>query len=213
MILLNRLCLLTSLLCFVALDISLYAESKEMKLSQHKNEDKATASETTIKPDTKIIIEDLKNDEGIKGIRSTFLVKARLKDVWKWIRDVDYLPELFPAVKKVTLVQQVSANTIIWEYQFESAMGKKVLNVKRSIDDDNYQVKWKRTKGDMKYYAGGWNIKSSQKYSGWVEVQYSNFINAGTFIPYFLVKRNSKKNAEVMVHRLREFVGEGVPLQ
>ena len=58
----------------------------------------------------------------------------------------------------------------------------------------------------MSYYAGAWKIKASDKYKGWVDCTYSNFVDAGTFIPFFLVIRTSKENAESMVPSLRNLV-------
>ena len=159
-------------------------------------------------PSLEIQIEELENKDGIEGIAATFFIKGSAEDVWKWIRDVDHLDKLFPAVMKVIKVKDVDTNATIWEYHLDSPLGEKVLNVKRFINDKKLEVKWKRTEGDFNYYGGSWNIKTYKKYPGWVEVRYSNFINAGMFIPYFIVRSKGKSNAKAMAPTLRKLVAQ-----
>ena len=160
-------------------------------------------------PSLKMQVKEQKNKDGIEGITVRFFVKGRVQDVWNWVKGVENLGKLFPAVKKVTKVKDKSDGAIIWEYQLDSTLGTKILNVERRVDDTKRSVKWKRIEGDLKYYAGSWQLRQSEKYPGWVECRYSNFIDAGTLIPYFIVKKSSRKNADAMVPKLRKLVSEG----
>jgi hypothetical protein len=157
-------------------------------------------------PPQTLDMKEIKNEDGIKGLTVNFFVKGKTEDVWKWIGSVEHLGKLFPAVKKVVKVKDIDANTILWNYTLETSLGTKVFNVKRAIDEKNFSVKWKRTDGDMDYYGGSWKIMASEKYPGWVDCTYSNFVNAGWYIPYFKVISTSKENAQSMVPSLRKMV-------
>ncbi|KQC11064.1 MAG: hypothetical protein APR62_10695 [Smithella sp. SDB] len=157
-------------------------------------------------PPQTLDMKEVKNEDGIKGVTVNFFVKGKPEDVWKWIGGVEHLGKLFPAVKKVVKVKDVEANTILWNYTLKTSLGTKVFNVKRAVDEKSFSVKWKRTDGDMNYYGGSWKLISSEKYPGWVDCTYSNFVDVGSLIPYFLVISTSKENAEAMVPSLRKMV-------
>ena len=157
-------------------------------------------------PPQTLDMKDAVNEDGIDGITVNFFVQGKPEEVWKHISNVEHLNKLFPAVKKIVKVKDIDADNIIWNYTLESALGIKIFNVKRTNDEKNLSIKWKRTDGDMKYYGGSWKIKASDKYPGWVDCTYSNFVNAGWYIPYFKVKATSKENAEAMVPSLRKLV-------
>lgn len=157
-------------------------------------------------PPQTIDIREVENEDGIPGIKVNFFVKGKPADVWKWLRDVDHLGKLFPAVKKIEKVKDLGDNTVLWKYNLDTTLGTKIFNVKRSVDDKNLSVKWKRTEGDLSYYAGSWELKASDKYPGWVDCTYTNFVDAGRWVPYFIVKGTSKDNAESMVPSLRKLV-------
>ena len=185
------------------------AATAEEEAGGEKSPEAAAETAKSAAPSLKMQIKEQKNKDGIEGIAVRFFVKGQVQDVWNWIKGVENLGKLFPAVKKVTKVKDKGDNTIIWEYQLDSTLGTKILNVERKVDETKRSVKWKRVDGDMKYYAGSWQLRQSMKYSGWVECRYSNFIDAGALIPYFLVKKSSKKNAEAMAPKLRKLVSEG----
>lgn len=169
------------------------------------------ASDEAVKsaaPSLKMQVKEQKNKDGIEGIAVRFFVKGRVQDVWNWIKGVENLGKLFPAVKKVTKIKDKGDGTIIWEYQLDSTLGTKILNVERKVNEAKRSVKWKRIEGDLKYYAGSWQLRQSMKYPGWVECRYANFIDAGTLIPYFIVKKTSRKNADAMMPKLRKLVSE-----
>jgi ribosome-associated toxin RatA of RatAB toxin-antitoxin module len=151
-------------------------------------------------------MKDITNEDGIDGITVNFFVKGKTEDVWKYISDVEHLNKLFPAVQKTVKVKEIDANNIIWNYTLKSSLGIKIFNVKRTNDEKNGSIKWKRTDGDMKYYGGGWKIKASDQFPGWVDCTYSNFVDAGWFLPFALVKRTSRENAEAMVPSLRNLI-------
>jgi hypothetical protein len=157
-------------------------------------------------PPQTLDMKEVKNEDGIKGLTVNFFVKGNPEDVWKWISGIEHLGELFPAVKKVAKVKEIDANTILWNYTLKTSLGTKVFSVKRAIDEKNFSIKWKRTEGDMNYYGGSWKLIASDKYPGWVDCTYSNFIDAGSLIPYFLVISHSKENAQDMVPTLRKMV-------
>lgn len=157
-------------------------------------------------PPQTLDIKEVTNEDGIDGITVNFFVKGKPEEVWKYISDVEHLNKLFPAVKKIVKVKEIDANTILWNYTLESALGTKIFNVNRTNDEKFFSIKWKRTDGDMKYYGGSWKIIASDKFPGWVDCTYSNFVNAGWYIPYFKVKATSKENAEAMVPSLRKLV-------
>ena len=157
-------------------------------------------------PPQTLDMKEIKNEDGIKGLTVNFFVKGKTEDVWKWIGSVEHLGKLFPAVKKVVKVKDIDANTILWNYTLETSLGTKIFNVKRTVDEKNFSVKWIRTDGDMDYYGGSWKLMASEKYPGWVDCTYSNFVNAGWYIPYFKVISTSKENAQSMVPSLRKMV-------
>jgi len=155
-------------------------------------------------PPQTLDMKEIKNEDGIKGLTVNFFVKGKTEDVWKWIGSVEHLGKLFPAVKKVVKVKDIDANTILWNYTLETSLGTKIFNVKRTVDEKNFSVKWIRTDGDMDYYGGSWKLMASEKYPGWVDCTYSNFVNAGWYIPYFKVISTSRENAQSMVPSLRK---------
>lgn len=157
-------------------------------------------------PPLALDMKEVKNEDGIKGVTVNFFVKGKPEDVWKWVGGVEHLSKLFPAVKKVVKVKDIDANTVLWNYTLETAIGTKVFNVKRTADEKTFSVKWKRTDGEMDYYGGSWKLVASEKYPGWVDCTYSNFVNAGWYIPYFKVISTSKENAQAMVPSLRKMV-------
>ncbi len=157
-------------------------------------------------PSLEMDIKEVENKDGIPGIQVNFFVKGKLKNVWKWLRDVDHLSKLFLSLEKIVKVKDIDSNTILWEYNLDTALGKKIFNVRRSVDDRNYSVKWIRTEGDLQYYGGSWKLKASKEYPGWVDCIYTNFINAAWYVPYWKVKSTSKDNAEAMVPTLRNMV-------
>lgn len=157
-------------------------------------------------PPQTLDMKEVKNEDDIKGLTVNFFVKGKPENVWKWISGIENLGKLFPAVKKVAKVKDIDANTILWNYTLETSLGTKIFNVKRSVDEKNFSVKWIRTDGDMDYYGGSWKLIASEKYPGWVDCTYSNFVNAGWYIPYFKVISTSKENAQAMVPTLRKMV-------
>jgi uncharacterized membrane protein len=157
-------------------------------------------------PPQTLEMKDITNEDGIDGITVNFFVKGKIEDVWKYISDVPNLNKLFPAVKEIVKVKEIDDSNILWNYTLESSLGTKIFNVKRTNDEKNGIINWKRTDGDMKYYGGSWKIKASDKYPGWVDCTYSNFVDAGWFLPFAVVKRTSRENAQAMVPSLRKLV-------
>ncbi|GAB4295343.1 MAG: hypothetical protein Kow0090_10220 [Myxococcota bacterium] len=193
-------------ICFFAVIAVVFSFGFPLFGEEEKPAESDAAAKSEAEPPLGIQIKEVKNDDGIEGIATRFFVKGSVEDVWRWIRDVEHLGKLFPSVKRVTKVKEEDASTTIWEYELESTLGTKVLNVRRTVNDGNFSIKWTRVEGDFKYYGGSWQLKASEKYPGWVECRYSNFIDAGALIPYFIVKKTSKGNAEAMAPALRKLV-------
>ena len=145
-----------------------------------------------------LVITDEKIEGGKKAVKAVFVLKAEPEQVYYILRDVERFTEFMPGSAEVEILEKDT------DYQVVKFSGKRGLLsgdviMKRNIDDNRRRIEWNLVDGPPREVSGYWYVEKSPNSESETVVHYLNYIDAGTLIPGFLVRKYIHSDIKKMV--------------
>ncbi|MBN1904773.1 MAG: SRPBCC family protein [Deltaproteobacteria bacterium] len=149
-----------------------------------------------------------KGKDGKRHIRASFNLKADPDEVYNTLLDVELFPEFMPGSADVKMVEKSS------DYQIVRFSGNRGLLsgdvvMKRIRDLQKRQIEWFLIDGLPKEVRGYWLVETDKNDKSLTVVHYSNYVDAGTLVPGFLVRKFLYEDIEKMVPNIIKRVESG----
>lgn len=109
--------------------------------------------------DRDVLIEDVTNEEGIRGLRTAFLIKARPEAIWNLLVDHKHkrFREVFTDVKELSELRENQAGAEV-RFRVGYAFWKYEYVLQRNFRQPGWRLTWQRVSGDWKSITGEWVI-------------------------------------------------------
>ena len=148
--------------------------------------------------DSRLVITNEKRDDGKKVVKSVFFIKADPEKVYRTLRDVENFTEFMPGAAEVEILEKGHDYQVV---KFSGSRGLLSADIvmKRIIDDKNRRIDWVLVDGPPQEVSGCWCVEEDSKSKSAAVVRYSNYVDAGTLIPEFLVRKYLSKDIKRMV--------------
>jgi ribosome-associated toxin RatA of RatAB toxin-antitoxin module len=160
------------------------------------------------KSDINLIIKNEKRKDGKKAISAVFILKADPELVYSTLRDVEKFSEFMPGSADVEILEK---GTNYQEVRFSGSRGifSADIVVRRIIDDSNKRIDWNIVTGQLREMCGYWYVERDNQRESLTIVHYNNFVDAGTLIPDFLVRKYLREDIKRMVPNIIKRVESG----
>lgn len=155
----------------------------------------ATAAES-------LIIEDVTNDQGVKGLRATFQLNASREAIWDLLTDYDRFTETFTGIRSLEVISEDDQGARV-RFKIKVALLPFDYTLQRDYVRRYELLTWHRTGGDFRHITGSWRILPGPA-EGVNEVIYESFVDIGFLVPQALVRGRAADELEATVARIRE---------
>ena len=154
-----------------------------------------------------IIIEDVTNDQGIHGLRATFLLQASRKAIWTLLTDYDRFQETFKGIRHIEIIDEDEGGARV-HYTIKAWILAFAYTLQRDYVRPYELITWHRTGGDFRVISGSWMILPSPR-EDLHEVIFESYVDVGFLIPTALVRNRAAQELEKTVARMRERLAVG----
>lgn len=149
-----------------------------------------------------IVIEDLTNDRGVRGLRGTFQLAASREAIWNLLTDYDRFTETFTGIRRLKVISE-DENGAQVRFTIKASILTFEYTLRRDYVRPFELITWHRIGGDFRYISGSWMILPGSR-EGVQEIIYESFVDVGFLIPTVLVRNRAAKELEKTVARMRE---------
>ena len=146
-------------------------------------------------------IEDVINDNGVKGLRATFQLNASREAIWGLLTDYDRYTETFTGIRSVEIISEDSQGARV-RFKIKVAFLSFDYTLQRDYVRPYELITWRRTDGDFRDLSGSWGILPGPA-EGVQEVIYESFVDVGFLVPTALVRDGAARELEETVTRMR----------
>jgi hypothetical protein len=153
-------------------------------------------------------IEWRRNEQGIEGVRASFLVEATPEILWEVLNDYPRFPELFRNVRKVTVLRELPDGAEV-AFEVDARIRRLRYVLDRRYVDPGRRITWTKISGDLGPIYGGWTIESGPQI-GWLRVTYESYVDVGWYVPTVAIRMSISREVRAMVQALRMRLA-GVP--
>jgi len=151
--------------------------------------------------DQSIRIEDVTNEQGVKGLRATYQLAASREAIWDLLTDYDRLRETFNRIHSLEIINEDEQGA---EVRFKIKV--MFLSFDYTLQRDYLRpyelLTWHRTGGDFRQISGRWSILPGPN-EGIHTVIFESFVDVGYLIPTALVRNHAAAELENTVTRIR----------
>jgi hypothetical protein len=149
-----------------------------------------------------------KNEQGIEGVRASFLVEATPEILWEVLIDYPRFPELFRNVRKVTVLRELSDGAEV-AFEVDARIRRLRYVLDRRYVDPGRRITWTKLSGDLGAIYGGWTIENGSQI-GALRVTYESYVDVGWYVPTLAIRMSIGREVRAMVRALRMRLA-GVP--
>jgi len=148
-----------------------------------------------------ISIEDVTNEQGVKGLRATYQLAASREAIWDLLTDYTRFRETFQRIHSLEVINENDQGA---EVRFEV----KVLflsfdyTLQRDYERPYELLTWHRTGGDFQQISGSWRILPGPA-EGIHVVVFESFVDVGYLVPTAMVRDRAAQELETTVARIR----------
>ena len=146
-------------------------------------------------------IEDVINDNGVKGLRATFQLNASREAIWELLTDYDRYTETFTGIRSLEVISESDQGARV-RFKIKVAFLSFDYTLQRDYVRPYELITWHRTDGDFRDLSGSWGIISGPA-EGIQEVIYESFVDVGFLVPTALVRDGAARELEKTVTRMR----------
>ena len=150
---------------------------------------------------------DVVGDAGVFRVRASFAVVQSVPDVMRVLTDYERIPQFMPGVETSQVLER-SGRTQLVE---QSAVSKFMVFAKRvhlvlRVDESDGTVRFRDTCGkSFAEYQGSWMVEQRD---GLARITYELTAQPSFDVPAFVLKKLLKRDALVMIDRLRREIAE-----
>lgn len=148
--------------------------------------------------DSSLIITNEKREDGKKAVKAVFILKVDPEQVYRTLLDVERFTEFMPGSAEVEILENDPGYQVVKFSGRRGLLSGDVI-MKRNIDDKNRRIEWNLVDGPPREVSGYWYVEKASKRENETVVYYLNYIDAGTLIPGFLVRKYIYSDIKKMV--------------
>jgi ribosome-associated toxin RatA of RatAB toxin-antitoxin module len=149
-----------------------------------------------------VLVEDVRSDQGVEGLRAMFLVRASPRAVWDLLTDYQHYREVFTNVEDLDILEQTNQGARI-HFTVKAAWLHFHYTLQRDYTEPGRRLTWRRVAGDFKNLAGEWLIQDGPDGDHTI-VTCESFVDLGFLVPSALVRDGATAEMKSTMHRLRD---------
>jgi uncharacterized membrane protein len=154
-----------------------------------------------------IVVDAVKNAEGIRGVRAAFAVAAPSEKIWAALVDYERFDKVFLGIDKMQVLEQdpSGAKVAFW---VDAVLTDLHYVLYRSYEQPGVRLTWKRLSGDMERIEGSWEIRDTPRPNVKL-LTYESYVEIGGIVPTWLIQQGAVQKAQDMALRLRTWIEDG----
>ena len=151
-----------------------------------------------------VLVENVRSESGIAGLRLSFLVAAPREEIWRTLLQYDKYTSIFPNVRHFTLVHgddqgaKVRISIRVAGLDFEYILY-------RHYEKPGYRLTWRRLEGDLRRIEGRWEIYPTDNRIRQLVV-HESFVDVALLIPSEVVRSLASDDAVAMAEHFRHWI-------
>jgi carbon monoxide dehydrogenase subunit G len=155
-----------------------------------------------IASDDIVVIENVTNAAGVKGLRGSFTLAASRERIWDLLTDYEHFRETFTGVRKLKVLSEDETGALV-NFEIRVAFLTFEYTLQRHYDRPGELLTWWRTGGDFETITGSWQILPGPR-DGTSRVIYESYVEVGFLIPTAIVRDRAARELKETVDRMRE---------
>ena len=157
--------------------------------------------------DEKLLIEDVTNAQGVKGLRGTFQIQASREAIWDLLTDYDRYTETFKRIHSLEVINEDEAGALV-RFKIKVLFLSFDYTLQRDYERPYERLTWHRTEGDFRQITGSWEIMQGPTQDVQTVV-FESFVDVGYMVPTTMVRSRAAKELETTVKLMRERLETG----
>ena len=154
-----------------------------------------------------VVVEAVKNSEGIRGVRASFAITAPSEGIWAALVDYDRFDEVFQGIRKMQVLEQNQSGAKV-EFWIDAVLTDLHYVLYRHYEKPGVRLTWKRVSGDLARIEGSWEIRDTPRPDAKL-LTYESYVEVGGIVPTWLVQQGAIRKAHDMAVRLRTWIEDG----
>ena len=164
----------------------------------------ASAPAPAVARATGAFVEPLKDERGVEGLRSTFVVDAPADAVLNVLWDVSRFKSIFPEVRDMQVLAHHPGNTIDVRFEIDAVVASPSYTLRRCLTPaaaGGGEVSWLSIAGDIKSIRGSWLVVPIDATR--CRVIYTSFVDVGPVFVSGMVRGVAMRKATDLAERVR----------
>lgn len=154
-----------------------------------------------------VVVEAVKNSEGIRGVRASFAVTASSERIWAALVDYERFDEVFQGIRNMRVLEQNGSGAKV-EFWVDAVLTDLHYVLYRHYEKPGVRLTWKRVSGDLARIEGSWEIRDTPRPDTKL-LTYESYVEVGAIVPTWLVQRGAIRKTHDMAVRLRTWIEDG----
>jgi len=146
-------------------------------------------------------IEDVTNNQGVKGLRATFQLNASREAIWDLLTDYDRFTETFTGIQDLEVLSEDDRGARV-HFKIKVLFLAFDYTLQRDYERPYELLTWHRTAGDFRQISGSWEILPGPG-EGIHVVVFESFVDVGYMIPTEMVRNQAAIELETTVTQIR----------
>lgn len=152
----------------------------------------------------KVVVDSIKDSNGIPGVRATFIIKAKREIIWQTLVDYDNFKDIFEGIDEMKVLNNNSSGAKV-EFWVDAVLKNLHYILDRKYEKPGYKITWKKISGDLKDIHGSWQIVDTEDSTAKLLV-YESYVDIGFKVVTWMIQQGAMGKAEEMAYRLREWI-------
>ena len=161
----------------------------------------ALAPGNVVAVEKSISIEDVTNEQGVKGLRATYQLAASREAIWDLLTDYDRFRETFTKIHSLEVINEDDQGARV-RFKIKVMFLSFDYTLQRDYVRPYELLTWHRTGGDFRQISGSWSILAGPD-EGVHTVIFESFVDVGYLIPTALVRNRAARELENTVILIR----------
>jgi carbon monoxide dehydrogenase subunit G len=151
-----------------------------------------------------ILVEATRNQDGVRGVRATFVVDATREEIWGTLVDYENFPQFFRGIDRMKVIEESASGATI-EFWVDAVLSDLHYVLRRTYVQNGYRLTWRRESGDLKRIEGSWTIRGTPDGEKYLLV-YESYVDIGLKIVTYFIQQGAISRAEEMALSLRNWI-------
>lgn len=158
-----------------------------------------------------VVVEKIKNEDGLDGLRTAFAVTASRDRIWRVLTDYDNYAKIFPRINKIDVLEQDESGATI-EYWTDAVVTDLHFVLRRSYVEHGHKLTWRRVSGDLERIEGSWLIVDTPD-PDISAVIFDSYLDAGSELMSWGARLGAEQEAKRMALRLKQWIEGTIPFE